>query len=111
MRKHNGMRPQDVAILLKIVSIGSENCQLPGLSNVLKISISEIFESLNRSRLAGLIDHNKKKINRHNLLEFLEPAVRYDFPKQTGAMVRGGPMAHSHPDMKKKFISEMVNRM
>lgn len=89
MRKYKGMRPQNVAILLKIVSIGSENCQLPGLSNVLKISISEIFESLNRSRLAGLIDYNQKKINRQNLLEFLEPAVRYVFPEQTGAMVRG----------------------
>lgn len=107
MRKHNGMRPQDVAILLKIVSMGSENWQLLGLSNVLKISISEISESLNRSRLAGLIDYNKKKVNRQNLLEFLEHGVRYVFPEHPGAMVRGIPTAHSHPDMKKKFMSEM----
>ncbi len=101
------MRPQDVAILLKIVSIGSESWQLLGLANLLKISISEISESLNRSRLAGLIDYNKKKVNRQNLLEFLEHGVRYVFPEQPGAMVRGIPTAHSHPDMKKYFISEM----
>lgn len=101
------MRPQDVAILLKIVSMGSENWQLLGLSNVLKISISEISESLNRSRLAGLIDYTKKKVNRQNLLEFLEHGVRYVFPEHPGAMVRGIPTAHSHPDMKKKFMSEM----
>lgn len=101
------MRPQDVAILLKIVSIGSESWQLVGLANLLKISISEISESLNRSRLAGLIDYNKKKVNRQNLLEFLEHGVRYVFPEQPGSMVRGIPTAHSHPDMKKKFISEM----
>ena len=107
MRKHNGMRPQDVAILLKIVSMGAKSWQLVGLANSLKISISEISESLNRSRLAGLIDYNKKKINRQNLLEFLEHGVRYVFPQQPGSMVRGIPTAHSHSVMKKVFISEM----
>jgi len=108
MRKHNGMRPQDVAILLKIVSLGGKSWQLIGLANSLKISISEISESLNRSRLAGLIDYNKKKINRQNLLEFLEHGVKYVFPQQPGSMVRGIPTAHSHFDMKKFFISEMI---
>lgn len=101
------MRPQDVAILLKIASIESQSWQLVRLANLLKISISEISESLNRSRLAGLIDYNKKKINRQNLLEFLEHGVRYVFPQQPGSMVRGIPTAHSHPEMKKLFISEM----
>jgi len=107
MRKHNGMRPQDVAILLKIIALGDKPWQLAGLANSLRISISEVSESLNRSRLAGLIDHNKKKINRQNLLEFLEHGVRYVFPQQPGAMVRGIPTAHSHPFMKSAFISEM----
>lgn len=107
MRKHNGMRPQDVAILLKIISINSENWQLVGLANSLSISISEISESLNRSRLAGLIDYNKKKINRLNLLEFLEHGVRYVFPQHPGSLVRGIPTAHSYSDINKIFISEM----
>jgi hypothetical protein len=107
MRKHNGMRPQDVAILLKIIILDSDNWQLVALSNSLKISISEISESLNRSRLAGLIDYNKKKVNRQNVLEFLVHGIRYVFPDQPGAMVRGTPTAHSHPYMKEYFISEM----
>ena len=107
MRKHNGMRPQDVAILLKIISINSESWQMVSLANSLRISISEISESLNRSRIAGLIDYNKKRINRQNLLEFLEHGVRYVFPQEPGSMVRGIPTAHSHPTMKKNFISEM----
>ena len=107
MRKHNGMRPQDVAILLKIVSRKNENWQLMELANSLRISISEISESLNRSRIAGLIDYSKKKVNRQNLFEFLEHGVRYVFPQEPGAMVRGIPTAHSHSSMKKKFISEM----
>ena len=107
MRKHNGMRPQDVAILLKIVSVNEQDWQLVRLSHLLRISISEISESLNRSWLAGLIDYNKKRVNRQNLMEFLEHGVKYVFPQQPGAMVKGTPTAHSHPNMKKKFISEI----
>jgi hypothetical protein len=101
------MRPQDVAILLKIVAMDSLNWQMAGLSNSLRISISEVSESLNRSRIAGLTDFKKKQVNRQSLLEFLEYGVRYVFPQQPGAMVRGIPAAHSHPSMKSIFISEM----
>ncbi len=107
MRKHNGMRPQDIAILIKIIALEGQNWQLLGLSNSLCISLSEISESLNRSRIANLIDYKKKKVNRQNLLEFLEHGVRYVFPQQPGAIVRGIPTAHSHPLMKNKFMSEM----
>jgi hypothetical protein len=107
MRKHNGMRPQDVAILLKICSINNPDWQLVPLSASMHISISEISESLNRSKLAQLVDYNKKKLNRQNLFEFLEHGVRYVFPQQPGSMVRGIPTAHSHSSMKNRFISEM----
>jgi hypothetical protein len=107
MRKHNGMRPQDVAILLKIISMNGQYWQLSVLANSLRISISEISESLSRSQFAGLIDYHKKKVNRQNLMEFLEHGVRYVFPQQPGSMVRGILTAHSHPFMKKSFISEM----
>ena len=101
------MRPQDVAILLKIVSINSENWQLARLANSLRISISEVSESLNRSKIAGLIDYNKKKVSKQNLLEFLEHGVRYVFPQEPGALTRGIPTAHSHSYMKNVFNSEM----
>lgn len=107
MRKHNGMRPQDIAILLKIISMDSPDWHLVGLANSVHISISEISESLNRSRLAGLIDYNKKKVNQQSLMEFLEHGVRYVFPQQPGTMIRGIPTAHSHPSMEKIFISEI----
>ncbi|MDP1803139.1 MAG: hypothetical protein Q8L81_17390 [Bacteroidota bacterium] len=107
MRKHNGMRPQDIAILLKIVSVNEPAWKLVPLSQALSISISEISESLNRSQQAGLIDFNKKKINRQNLMEFLEHGLRYVFPQQPGSFLRGLPTAHSHPLIKKVFISEM----
>ncbi len=101
------MRPQDVAILLKIIALHEGPWQLSSLAHSLHISISEISESLNRSRLANLIDYDKKKVNRRNLLDFLEHGVQYVFPQQPGAMVRGIPTAHSYESIKKNFISEM----
>lgn len=55
------MCPQDVAILLKIISRNSESWQLAEIASAMRIGISEISESLNRSRIANLIDHNKKR--------------------------------------------------
>ncbi|MFY7879962.1 MAG: hypothetical protein ACOVP6_07820 [Lacibacter sp.] len=107
MRKHNGMRPQDIAILVKIISFRDEAWQLSTLSSSLFISISEVSESLNRSRIAKLIDYEKKKINRQNLIEFLEHGIKYVFPQQPGSMIRGIPTAHSHPFVKNYFTSEL----
>jgi hypothetical protein len=101
------MRPHDVAVLLKIISLNDKSWQLVSLASSMHISLSEISESLNRSRLAGLIDYSKKNVNRLNFIEFLEHGVRYVFPQQLGTMVRGIATAHSHPFMKKSFISEM----
>lgn len=107
MRKHNGMRPQDVAILLKIIALKKQNWQLQPLSNMLRISISEISESLNRSRTSGLIDFNKKRPNKLAILEFLEHGVKYVFPQEPGPMVVGLPTGHSHPFMKKSIKSNV----
>lgn len=108
MRKHNGMRPQDVAILLKIIALREDNWHLQWLSNMLYISISEISESINRSRTAGLIDFNKKRPNRMAMMEFLEHGVKYVFPSEAGPKVIGTPTAHSHPFMKKFIKSDVI---
>lgn len=101
------MRPQDVAILLKIVALNNGYFQLSQLSSSLFLSLSEISESLNRSQIATLIDYDKKRVNRQNFYEFLQHGVRYVFPQEPGTMVRGIPTAHSHPFMKKRFSSEI----
>lgn len=107
MRKHNGMRPQDIVILLKIVALNGSSWRLTDIANDLSISLSEVSESLNRSVAANLIDYNKKFVMRLNLLEFIEHGMKYVFPQQPGALVRGVPTAHSHPDVKNTFISEV----
>jgi len=101
------MRPQDVAILLKICSIEDQTWQLSGLAASLRISLSEVSESLSRSQQAGLIDFAKKRVIRQNLFDFLSHGLWYVFPQQPGPWVRGVPTAHSHPSMKSIFPSEM----
>lgn len=101
------MRPQDIVVLLKLVSAENEPLNLSGLSHSLFLSLSEISESLNRSKIAGLLDYDKKKVFRQNLMEFIEHGAKYVFPQLPGSMVRGMPTAHSHPFMEKKISGNM----
>ncbi|HLP37756.1 hypothetical protein [Lacibacter sp.] len=109
MRKHNGMRPQDIVILLKIIAKGQLNWQLKDLAYELDISQSEVSDSLNRSAMAGLLEAEKKKtVHRNSLMEFLQYGLHYVFPAAPGSMVNGIYTAHSHPFMQQYFKSEMM---
>lgn len=107
MKAHNGMRPQDIVILLKILINTKLDWQYRDLSHALFISISEISESLNRSHLAGLIDESRRKVYKQSLMEFLEHGLHYVFPQQPGTMVTGVPTAHSHSYFSARLISEL----
>jgi hypothetical protein len=108
MRKHNGMRPQDVIILLKIAALDKKPWQNKDLAAQLYISPSEITESLNRSVLAGLIDANDRKgLHKQSLMEFLQFGLHYVFPVPIGGMQNGIYTGHSHPFFKKRFKSEL----
>lgn len=107
MKSHNGMRPQDIVILLKILTKKEPGWQYRDLSAELFISVSEISESLHRSHIAGLIDESRRKVFRQSLMEFIEHGLHFVFPQLPGTMVTGIPTAHSHPFFKKHFISEL----
>jgi hypothetical protein len=106
MKKHNGMRPHDVVVLLKIASKRSASWMMKDLALELGISQSEVSESLNRSVYAGLIADNKKAVMKSALLEFLEFGLKYMYPQQLGAVVRGMPTAFSAPPLADKIVSD-----
>jgi hypothetical protein len=106
MKTHNGMRPQDILILLKIVSLDGKDFYLKDLSHQLSISSSEVTESVNRSMLANLIAGDKKTVMRKALLEFLIHGLPYVFPQKPGALVAGTPTAHSALPLSKEFKSD-----
>jgi hypothetical protein len=95
MKKHSGMRPQDILVLLKIISMKNPEWLNVDIANSLKISQSEVSEALNRCKIARLIDGDKRKIYINSLKEFLIYGLKYVFPAEPGAIVRGMPTAHS----------------
>lgn len=98
MKQHNGMRPQDIVILLKI-AISPPSWLAKNLSQSLHISPSEVSESLNRSAIAGLLSNDKRTVMKNSLLEFLEYGLKFVFPQKPGALVRGVPTSHSAPPL------------
>lgn len=106
MKNHNGMRPHDIVVLLKIAAKGKQAWLMKDLSYELSISASEISESTNRSVIAGLISHNKKELMKLNLLDFLSHGIRYVYPEQAGALVRGIATAHSALPLNKIISSQ-----
>jgi hypothetical protein len=102
------MRPQDIVILLKIISCNnnSRKWNTVILSRELYISQSEISESLMRSVYIGFIAQNKKDVFKNALYEFVIHGLKYSFPVKPGYSVRGIPTAHSAPPLSKLFNSD-----
>lgn len=105
MKKHNGMRPHDIVVLLKIASKKDDDWLMKDLAIELGISASEISESLNRSAIAGLIAQDKKRLMKLALLDFLVHGLRYVYPQKPGAIVRGIVTAHSALPLSKEIAS------
>lgn len=108
MKKHSGMRPQDIVILLKIAIKRDQSWTMKDLSRELEISASEVSESLNRSFIAGLLFQNKKQVMRQALMDFLQYGLRYVYPQQPGALVRGVPTAHAAPPLSDHIVGETL---
>jgi hypothetical protein len=106
MKVHHGMRPHDIVILFKVLTINNMEWRLGDLGSSLFISNSEIYESLNRSHIAGLLDETKRLVHRQSLMEFVQYGLHYVFPQVPGTMVTGMPTAHSHPFYEGRFINE-----
>jgi len=100
------MSPIDVVILLKIIAYNQQNWYQLQMAESLFISQSEVSKSFNRSNYAGLYDPTGKKVMRLALMDFLQYGIKYVFPQQPGAIVRGVLTAHSAPPLDSIIQSE-----
>ena len=100
------MKPQDVVILLKIISLDTDDWQQKPLSDALKMSQSEVSQSVARSKFAGLLDGTGKKVMRLAFFDFLQFGLTYVFPQKPGPVVRGLPTAHSAAPLNSVIVSE-----
>jgi hypothetical protein len=105
MRTFNGIKPQDVIILLKLVVLGNGHWRHVDLAEGLGLSQTEISFALDRCKTAGFIDSTKKKIIKSALLEFLVHGLKYTFPAKPGPVCRGVPTAHSAPPLSKVIVA------
>jgi len=95
MKNHNGMRPQDIVVLLKIITMDRVEWRNIDIANSIRLSPSEVSEALNRCKIARLIDSRKKEVHKNSFREFLIYGLKYVFPVEPGAIVKGIPTAHS----------------
>lgn len=99
------LKPQDVLLLLKIVSDNSHSWNQKPTAEALGLSQSEVSEAVGRCKYAGLLAPNGKTVMRMALLEFLQFGIRYVFPIKPGAVVRGVPTSHSANPLKEDIQS------
>lgn len=104
MSKQEALKPQDVAVALRLAQM--PDASYFELGNDLSMSPSTAHESVERLQLAGLLRPDSRQVNRHFLMEFLEHGVKYMFPAKLHARVRGIPTAHSGPPLANEFISD-----
>jgi hypothetical protein len=105
MRKHNGMRPQDIVILLQMMLFGNRKWTFEEVATSLQLSNTEVSFAMERNKLAGLVSPDKTKVNKLALREFLIYGIKYVFPPQLGHSTRGIATAHSAPPVK-MYINE-----
>ena len=98
------MRPQDVVILLKKVTPIGRSMTNAQVAKDLGISASEVSEALERCRIARLMDNAKHRVNILALKEFLIHGLKYVFPAQPQAKVRGIATSISAPPMNDKIF-------
>ena len=100
------LKPQDILLLLKIVSHDKEDWLQKPMSESLGLSQSEISESVARCKYAGFLDPKGKTVMKSALMDFLAYGLRYVFPQKPGAIVRGIPTAHSASPLDEKIQSD-----
>jgi len=78
------MKPQDILILLKIISLENKPWSQITLASELFMSQSEVSQSIARSKFAGLLHVSGKLEFTVSLMEFLQYGIRFVFPQRPG---------------------------
>jgi len=94
------LKPQDIVILLKLVTIGERPWSYSSLAEELAISPSEVHSGIKRAGVARLFDFERKVPLRQALLEFLVHGVKYAYPPERGSLTRGIPTGYATAPLK-----------
>ena len=93
------LKPQDILILLKLVSLGSRDSSFAALADSLRMSPSEVHAGLRRAQRARLYAEVTRQPIVDNLSEYLIHGVKYSFPADIGGKTRGMPTSYAAPPL------------
>lgn len=102
------LKPQDIVVLLKLLTGRNKRPTYAQLAVALYMSPSEVHASIRRARTARLI-HGPElgdRVNAKALEEFLFHGIRYAFPPEKGGMTRGMPTASAAEPLSRKMTQE-----
>jgi hypothetical protein len=94
------LKPQDIFILLKLVSIGKARWSYASLSRDLFMSMSEVHAGTRRAAAAHLMGSQKGHPLKKAFEEFLIHGIKYAFPPDHGSLTRGMPTSYAAPPLK-----------
>jgi hypothetical protein len=87
--------PQDVLVLIKLVSYGGKRPPMAQMATDLRLSPSQVHSSLKRLERSRLIAPLTSKPYLRAAEEFLLHGVKYAFPAVRGEVTRGTPTAYA----------------
>jgi len=102
------LKPQDILVLLKLLSIGRSDWTYAWLGVQLDMSPSQLHVAVKRAIAAQLAVKKGERIvpNRRNLLEFLVHGIKYVFVPELGELTRGMPTGYAAPPLVNQFGSD-----
>ena len=99
------LRPKDIVVLVMLLTEYPDGeWTYEDVSDVLKMSTSQVYYALENLDFAHLYDRDRKFEKPREIHEFLTGGVRYAFPARPGPMKRGIPTATSAPVAEGLFV-------
>jgi hypothetical protein len=98
------LKPQDIVILLKLVTLGNRPWSYSTLANELAMSPSEVHSGIRRAAKARLIDAQRNVPIIRALQEFLVHGVKYAYPPDRGNITRGIPTSYAAPPLNSLIV-------
>lgn len=98
------LKPQDIVILLKLVTLGNRPWSYSALALELGMSPSEVHSGIRRAAAARLFDAQRNVPVMRSLQEFLVHGVKYAYPPDRGQLTRGIPTCYAAPPLNSLIV-------
>ncbi len=98
------LKPQDIVILLKLVTFGNRLWSYSTLALDLGMSQSEVHSGIKRAAAARLFDFQRNVPVIRSLQEFLVHGVKYAYPPDRGQLTRGMPTSYAAPPLSSLIV-------